>query len=364
MKTLFKNNIVEFKDFLDKIRNKYYDFMRKNGDVVIIISGMEGSGKSLLGLAIGTYNQLANESQFVGNHVYYGGGEYTMAILGAYKTKTQRWSPQQLEKYNKKNIIIDMPDEKIDRTIVKGTNLLYDEGSQGLFNRTSMSGDQIDQVTVFTINRVLNLAHLICIPDPSTLEKYIKKFRVKMFIWVQEIGDKRMAYIWNKRAFNKMSLRNDFDEIVSGGIDRMQKISRPNFYTEIPPLMKVTTDPQTGYIKYESTGYISADILEYYHINKDFEGMNAVSNMGIIKKHVEQTNGDNKPAKKLSQTMCTVIDGENKEHWFKRTNKNPTHYYQYGGKKEWRDNKLWRCNDNGCEICNPEKEKSDTPSIG
>lgn len=290
-KVLKGENEISFDDFLNLLNKKYVEFcFKKNGDMVIILGGSEGSGKSLLGLAVGS----KNDKKFKGEHVYYGGGEYSLAILGAYKQKTKRWSPEQLEKYNKKLTIIDIPDDKIDKTINKGTNLLYDEGSQGLFNRRSMDPDQIDQVTIFTINRVLNLCHIICIPDPSTLEKYIKKFRVKIFIWVQEIGGRRMAYMWNRKSFIRMSLRRDFEDIVNGGIEKMSKCSWPNFCCEIPVLVNETKD-ENGFIGYESTGYISAGVLEYYHINKDFEGMDAVSNMNILKKHVD---GNGKPPKK------------------------------------------------------------------
>lgn len=347
-----KYNYITLDEFLDKIKSVYKRFcFKKNGDLIIVISGPEGAGKSMLALAI----SCDLDGKFSAKHIYYGAEDYVLANLGAYKQKRKGMDQAKLEEYNHKKLNLDLiPDSIIDLTIKQGTVLLYDEAAQGLFNRRSMSGDTIDQVVLFTNNRQLNLCHALCIPDPSTLEKYVKKFRIKVFIWVEDIqtekGEVRTAFIWNKKSYLRMGLRNDFEEIVAGGYKKMCKISPPNFCLEIPNL------------KGENK-YIPTQIQEAYDYTKINESTNSISTLSILKKLTETDEPIAEEKKKTDHVGLLVLPDETREEWVKRTNQYPILYTSYGGgpdgkpkKKAGRPRRGEQWYDKDKEFANVEKE--------
>lgn len=121
----------------------------QNDDAVIIIDGLEGSGKSSLSFQLCHYLDPS-------------------------------WNPRD-------RVIIDYEDwlefyEAGDR----GKTYLLDEGGDLAFSRDAMSGQNKHVVRILQMARILNNIMVICCPSIHWLDKYIREHRALIYIKVHK----------------------------------------------------------------------------------------------------------------------------------------------------------------------------------
>lgn len=163
---------------LDYIQNK---LLKNNWDVVIIVDGIEGSGKSTLGLQIAWL--LSN-------------GKLTM-----------------------KNLILGLEDapDKLEKA-EQGEIFVMDEGSLSFGSRETMKREQVELIKIFNVIRQKNLGLIVVAPSFFDLNKYISVHRSRALIHVYTDKDltrgrfaffnqkgKNILYSEGKRNYNSYS---------------------------------------------------------------------------------------------------------------------------------------------------------------
>ena len=152
------------------------DLAKRDKDIVLLLDGHEGVGKSTLGLQIGKYI----DSSFSVDRVTFSAEEFRDAILKA----------------------------------KQGQVVVYDEAFTGLSARSSLSGVNKILVSLMMQMRQKNLCVIIILPTVFLLDKYVALFRSKALIHVYETGGnrgyfrvynqkrKKLLYLFGSKTYN------------------------------------------------------------------------------------------------------------------------------------------------------------------
>lgn len=127
------------------------EYLRQDRDMVIAITGEEGSGKSTLGLCL----------SLVANHAF----DIDLDILYTVEDITERL-----------------------KTVGRYQTLLLDEAVEFAFSRNAMKRDQKKVIQTFMQVRQKNLFFILLIPNFSDMDKYFRKWRIKRWLHVKERG--------------------------------------------------------------------------------------------------------------------------------------------------------------------------------
>ena len=144
---------------LDAIKNK---LKTKDQDMVFVIDGDEGSGKSVLAMQICKYM----DPTFCLDRVCMTATEFKEAIMNANKL------------------------EAVD----------YDEAFTGLSSRSSLSQINRMLVSLMMQMRQKNLFVVITLPSIFLLDKYVSMFRTKALIHIYQSKGRHLFFVFNKRA--------------------------------------------------------------------------------------------------------------------------------------------------------------------
>lgn len=166
-KNLFTKKLYLFL-FLIFLRVKYDD-----NDVIIVITGDEGSGKSTLGIQVSS------------------------VLDPSFNIERVNLEPE--------GFINDL------RTLKKAKATQYDESSTGLFSRQAMSKMNTILIKMFTLIRAKNLFIILCIPDFFILDKYLRDVRVFCLIHVTKKG--RLEY-YDKPLVDKISQKSNWENVM------------------------------------------------------------------------------------------------------------------------------------------------------
>ena len=151
---------------LDKIKNR---IQKKDQDMVMVIDGSEGAGKSSLMMQICKYM----DPSFNINDVCMNGDEFGNAITSAIQFKA----------------------------------LSFDEGGQGLNSRASLTAASRILVSKMMEMRQKNLFVVICIPSIFFLDRYVSMFRAKCLLHVYVSHGRRGYWIgFNEKNKKKLLL--------------------------------------------------------------------------------------------------------------------------------------------------------------
>jgi hypothetical protein len=199
-----------FSSFLWRRAYKVQNTINKNdGDEFTVIAGLEGSGKSTLGI------QLACivDPTFNISRVCYEPGQFIKGIKKA----------------------------------ERGQAFVLDEGNLFLFSRESMSDDNRIMLKLFALMRQKNLCVIICVPNFFTLDSYVRDHRTNTLIWLHKKA--------NFRCFVGKAIR-----IISKEGSRFKQISgikvpdgtffNGSFNSGFP-----TNVPREDYLKYKSNNF-------------------------------------------------------------------------------------------------------------
>lgn len=144
-----------FKDrlFLNKFAQGFKDKVRDNWDVVIVITGYNGVGKSSLAWALS--NLIDDAFNMKKQTLWSEGSEEAIELI------------QELDNY------------KV---------IWYDEAVHQFSNDEWFSKDSKQFGKEYTVNRSENKVHILCIPDFEKLTKYMRDYRVRYHFHVYDRG--------------------------------------------------------------------------------------------------------------------------------------------------------------------------------
>ena len=147
-------------------------------DQVTIVCGEEGSGKSLLSIALG----ISIDPDFTIKNVFFDKINFITAQLLMSTDGLDNLTPTQLELIDRYGIEFDKL-EKGKGWLKKGSVISYDEAGTQLSSRQSMTKESVDQVNLFISNRNLRLFYLLSTPRPGSLDIYLRMDRSRMLLW-------------------------------------------------------------------------------------------------------------------------------------------------------------------------------------
>ena len=128
--------------------------LRNDYDNLVLITGLEGSGKSTLGI---NFSSLIDE------------------------------------KFNEDNVGIDeVKAFNLLRDSKKYSSVLLDEGGNLMFSREAMKTQNRDLMKLFMLMRARNLNIVVCIPNFYMVDSYIRQHRVNLLLHVKERGEYRL----------------------------------------------------------------------------------------------------------------------------------------------------------------------------
>ncbi len=133
------------------IYSRVPEYLKQDRDLVIAITGEEGSGKSTLGLSL---SLIANPKFSIDSDILYNVEDITerLKTVGRYKT------------------------------------LLLDEAVEFAFSRNAMKREQKKMIQTFMQVRQKNLFFILLIPNFSDMDKYFRKWRIKRWLHVKKRG--------------------------------------------------------------------------------------------------------------------------------------------------------------------------------
>jgi len=144
---------------LDKLKIK---LQKKDQDVVIIIDGNEGSGKSVLAMQICKYM----DPTFCLDDVCMNATEFKNAVMGAVNHKA----------------------------------LDYDEAFTGLSSRSSLSQVNRMLVSLMMQMRQKNLFVVVALPSIFLLDRYVSMFRSSALISIYQSRGRHLFFVFNRKA--------------------------------------------------------------------------------------------------------------------------------------------------------------------
>jgi len=162
---LYKKNLPEFVEFCKKTE----------GDWVFIISGDEGSGKSALGVQIAGYIQAMFQRPLIIK-------DYYIDSLEEYIDKTRR----------------DMN--------TPFSIKFFDEAVKMFYSRDFARKVNSILMKFFTINRSFQQIHILTIPSPFYIDKYIREWRVRcwIFTYIDPDTKKRWFAFYSRERFENV----------------------------------------------------------------------------------------------------------------------------------------------------------------
>jgi hypothetical protein len=272
-----------------------------NEDVLNVIGGNEGSGKSVLGMAM-----CMIDPDFSAQNIYYFWKDFLQANMNTIKLLAKNLTKEEFEKYNEYGIKLE------DVTVIEGCThkpgdcLLYDESGTQMFNRSAMTKQNSQQVKLFIANRFLRLIYFLCVPKVRSLDKYIREERLKFLFWVHKenspdmVTCKRYCYVWSRQSFNNMTkIHNWFKMFDScSNIESLY----PDFKILIPNLL--------------DGKYIPEIILKEYNAKKILFNLRQTIDMS-------STDTDSFVKPKKDWSLMKPLDGEDCWAWSARTGRSP-----------------------------------------
>jgi energy-coupling factor transporter ATP-binding protein EcfA2 len=194
--------------------------INREHDMVIVVGGNEGAGKTTFSLAL-----AGVDTHFFENfQVYFKWHDY-LKIQNDFIKYLNHLSPT--------------------TPINHGSVLVYDEAGTQLHARTAMANT--DQVKMFIANRFLRLIHILNVPKLNSLDKYVREERIRMFIWIDYnfAKDKRTAYVYGKESISKLFNRPYWWQLFAN-TNWLITTVKPDYSIVIPILVKTN-----GYIPLE-----------------------------------------------------------------------------------------------------------------
>jgi energy-coupling factor transporter ATP-binding protein EcfA2 len=137
---------------------RIYLNLKKNYDEITIITGYEGSGKSVLASQIAT----TVSPQFTKNRIGYDPSDLPACF----------------------------------KDVQKGDTVWLDEGALFLFSRNATKKENKIIIQLLSIVRQMNLHLIICVPNFFVVDTYLRDHRVKNLIHIHK---NRKAFLWFKR---------------------------------------------------------------------------------------------------------------------------------------------------------------------
>jgi len=324
---------ISFKVFHDELEeHRQIKCIEQTDDMIIGVTGDEGSGKSTISLGLGGI-----DPNFYNNYLQHQEQIYFLwdKFLNANKICTYYASSKALENLpiDKKNQYLDrllekynIPKEKYDIPsdsflLKPGSTLQYDEAGTQMFSRDHQNKSVKDQVKLFISNRSNRMIYTLNVPKSKYLDKYIREERLKYFIYVKKSypdGDlrkpTRIAYIWGKDRYKKLLTYPYWWQLFDTNMGKLFKISSPNFRIEVPNLIKKFIPEEVNNLyQFEKTIFQLRQALE-------MEGDKSITN-----------NNDNPDAKITLKDFlenCPRYKERYKEYT-DRTGKSKSTYYNY-----------------------------------
>jgi len=161
--TLKKRGLPKYWDSLTyyQVYNIFID-LKNNFDCITIITGYEGSGKSVLGSQIATTVSP----------------EFHKGLVG--------YDPEDLARMVK--------------DLKKGDTIWLDEGGLFLFSRDANKGANKILIKFLTICRQLNVHVIICVPNMFILDTYLRDHRIKRLFHI--VKNRKAFVLFNKEAIS------------------------------------------------------------------------------------------------------------------------------------------------------------------
>lgn len=291
--------------------------IKRNGDLVILVAGPEGHGKSLFALSLA----CAIDPTFSAKHIYYDWESYVAANMGVMKRRLNESDTDTLKKYNSYGVdFTQISDDTVDDTIQRGSCLLYDEAGVGAFNRQSMTEGNINQVKLFIGNRFLNLVHILCVPNPSTLDTYLRSQRVKIMAWIECMNainekDERISFFYGPTSYKSILVQDKWWKLFAAGGRTLYNHVAPDLRCELPDFTR----------PWGERTFISPEIMEEYHSRKLLFNYKMTTDMLV------KPDGEDKAVIDHRDRMVRL--NESKISWVRRTGLSPKEYSSYGGCK-------------------------------
>lgn len=142
-----KNGLL--KRYLDKWKRR---LRKKEYDIVIVVCGREGRGKTYLTMLLGDY--MSNGKLTMDNYCY-------------------------------------KPEEFRDRLVSckkKGEVIIWDEAGVGLFGREAMSKSNKEIIKRLMVSRVSEACIILCIPSIYEIDNYVKMSRLETLFYIPRRG--------------------------------------------------------------------------------------------------------------------------------------------------------------------------------
>jgi hypothetical protein len=197
----------------------------KKQDLVIVVCGNEGSGKTIFSLGLGG----VDPKFYDGFQVYFEWYNYL---------KVQ-------------NDFIKYINKLSDSSPINfGSVLVYDEAGTQLHSRSSMANT--DQIKMYIANRFLRLIHILNIPKINSLDKYVREERVKIFVWIDYNADtgRRIAYVYGKESLGRIYNRPYWWQLFTN-TNWLITTVKPDYAIQIPNLIGPRYIPTAFHERYE-----------------------------------------------------------------------------------------------------------------
>lgn len=194
-------------------------------DLVIVVAGNEGSGKTVFSLAL-----AGVDTKFYDNfQVYFKWRDY-LKVQNEFIKHLHGLSPTTPINY--------------------GSVLVYDEAGTQLHARTAIANT--DQVKMFIANRFLRLIHILNVPKLGSLDKYVREERIRLFIWIDYdfAKDKRRAFIYSKESLAKLFNRPYWWQLFAN-TNWLITTVKPDYCIKLPNLIRDKYVPPAFLEKYK-----------------------------------------------------------------------------------------------------------------
>lgn len=297
---------IGFKQLHEEMQyQREWKTLKDDEDIVIVVCGYEGSGKSKFACALASIDPGFNEKQ-----IYYLWENYLHANTLAIKNKVRKIPHRLFELCNEYDLSLeDLKGES--NNLEAGSALLYDEAGTQLHARSFQSKGNIDQVKLFISNRFLSMIHILCVPKLGSLDRYVREERIKFFVWMQkeysiDLKEKtRVAYVWSKTNYMNIMNQPYWWQLFSN-TDKLINVCPPDYEVYVP-----------NFDSKNSQKYVPHELWERYSVKKELFNLHQCLRM---------EEGDEE---KKDSADKFVKDGEEKKEWCKRTGLSPVSYRRY-----------------------------------
>jgi len=204
-----KIEVLSFDEWIDYIiLTQQQKVLRQNEDLVALVCGYEGNGKTTFTLA--TYCGVCKELGIKPRQdlIFFQWDEYLKTCYAAIKQKKMMLPKDYLEEAAEDSGIdleqLERDLEKLShvKKVDKGDFLIYDESGTQNFAREAMSRGNINQAKLMMANRFLQLMHWWNLPTPVACDKYVREHRAKMLVWVDSYYTSSSDMMWDQKVRN------------------------------------------------------------------------------------------------------------------------------------------------------------------